>query len=282
MTAERHHQTISERAPAKLNLLLHVGPRRADGLHELCSLMVPVDIGDELTIAETGGEDAVHCPGVEEPNLCRTALAAFRATAGSAALPAIEIRVQKRIPVAAGLGGGSADAAAVLRAANELSGRRLDEEALRRVAARVGADVPSQLRPGPALVRGAGEIVEELPLPRLALVLAIQDEGLSTADVYREADRIGAIRERLDPEAVRAIAGRAPRELAAALENDLQAATLSLRPEAGGRIAALERAGAMTALVTGSGPTVFGVFEDDEAARAAAAQVPRGIVVTAG
>jgi 4-diphosphocytidyl-2-C-methyl-D-erythritol kinase len=273
---------IHERAPAKVNLLLHVGPQRADGLHELCSLVVPVDLADLLTIAETGREDAVYCPGVDEPNLCRRALVAFRAAAGAAAPRSLEVRVEKRIPVAAGLGGGSADAAAVLRAANEMSGRPLDDDTLRHLAARVGADVPSQVRPGSALVRGAGEIVEELPLPRLALVLATQDAGLSTADVYREADRIGATRERLDPEAVRALAGRAPAELAASLENDLQAAALSLRPESGERLAALERAGAMTALVTGSGPTVFGVFDDEEAARAAAARVPGGIAVTAG
>ena len=273
---------IRERAPAKINLLLHVGPRRADGLHELCSLVVTVDLADELTIAETGGEDAVYCPGVDEPNLCRRALAAFRAAVGATAPPSFEVRVEKRIPVAAGLGGGSADAAAVLRAANELSGRPLDEDALRRVAAGVGADVPSQVRPGSALVRGAGEIVEELPLPRLALVLASHDAGLSTADVYREADRIGATRERLDPEAVRALAGRGAGELAASLENDLQAAALSLRPEAGEQIAALERAGAMAALVTGSGPTAFGVFDEESAARAAAARVPGGIAVIAG
>lgn len=273
---------ITERAPAKVNLLLHVGPRRAGGLHELCSLMVSVDLADELAIGEARGEDAIQCPGVDEPNLCRAALAAFRAAVGPGAPPSLEVRIEKRIPVAAGLGGGSADAAAVLRAANELSGRPLDDDALRRVGARVGADVPSQVRPGSALVRGSGEIVEAIALPRLALVLAPQEEGLSTADVYREADRIGAIRDRLDPEAVRALAALSPAELTASLENDLQAAALSLRPEARERIAAIEQAGALAALVTGSGPTVFGVFEDDRAAGSAAERVPGAIAVTTG
>ncbi len=142
--------------------------------------------------------------------------------------------------------------------------------------------MPSQLRPVPALVRGAGEIVEPLSLPRMSLALLPQAEGLSTASVYREADSLGATRTRLDPEAVRALAGRPPATLAASLENDLQPAALSLRPELAEAIATLEREGALAALVTGSGPTVFGVFPDDEAARRAASRVAGAIAVRSG
>ena len=273
---------IRERAPAKVNLLLHVGPGRADGLHELCSVFASIALADELAVRESSqGADVVLCPGVAGPNLCRAALDVFR-SATDEALPPLEVTVEKRIPVAAGLGGGSADAAAVLRAANEAAGGPLDAPALRRLAARVGADVPSQVEPGHALVRGAGEIVEPLALPAMALVLCPSADGLATADVYREADRIGATRRHLDPEAVRVLATRPLGELAVALENDLQAAALSLRPELSRAIDALRGAGALTALVTGSGPTVFGVFEELGEARAAAAGLPGAEAVALG
>src|SRR5262245_6026576 len=114
---------IQERARAKLNLVLHVGHPRADGLHPLCSLFASIDLADDVVVAPTGlGADSVECPGVEGPNLAMAALSAFRNSAG-AALPPLAVRISKRIPVAAGLGGGSADAAAVLRAANALAGQ---------------------------------------------------------------------------------------------------------------------------------------------------------------
>jgi 4-diphosphocytidyl-2-C-methyl-D-erythritol kinase len=276
---------VRERAPAKVNLLLHVGPRRGDGLHELCSIFASVDLADEVVVVDSAcGSDVVVCPGVEEPNVCAAALGAFRARAGLAVrgrgaggLPPLEVRVEKRIPVAAGLGGGSADAAAVLRAANGLAGHPLDERELREVAAEVGADVPSQTKPGHAIVGGAGEVVRPIDLPSMFLVLVPQAEGLPTGEVYREADRIGAPRSTLDPEAVRALAGLPLEELAASLENDLQPAAVSLRPEVEEGIEALIRAGALSALVTGSGPTVFGVFEREEEARRAAGGLPRAI-----
>lgn len=272
---------IQELAPAKVNLLLHVGPRRSDGLHELCSIFASIDLVDEVLVGEAaGGRDRVVCRGVEGPNACAAAIEAFRDAVGSTALPPLEVTVEKRIPVAAGLGGGSADAGAVLRAANAIAGRPLDAAALRAVGASVGADVPSQIEPRHALVEGAGELVEPLELPSMTLVLVPQAEGLSTAAVYREADRLGVTRERLHAEPVRAAAAGPLTALAGALENDLQAAALSLRPELAEPIAELRRAGAVAALVTGSGPTVFGVFDRSEAAHAAAAAFPAA--VTAG
>ena len=269
---------LHERAYAKVNLLLHVGPPRADGLHAICSLFASVDLADDLSIVPAQGPgDAVHCPEVDEPNLVAAALAAFRRDTG-VDLPPLEVVISKAIPVAAGLGGGSADAAAALRAANELAGRPLDPDALRRLGAAVGADVPSQVEPRHALVTGAGEQVEPLALPAMALVLVPRGRGLRAAAVYAEADRIGATRSRLDPERVRELA-RAPLEsLVVALENDLETATLSLRPALERPLRALREAGALAALVTGSGPTLFGVFPDRPAAVAAAARVPGGIV----
>jgi 4-diphosphocytidyl-2-C-methyl-D-erythritol kinase len=254
---------IRERAPAKVNLLLHVGPARADGLHELCSLFASIDLADELTI-EPADADEVRCEGVEGPNLALTAIERFRSQAAPE-LPQLHVTIEKRIAVAAGLGGGSADAAAVLRAANRLTGEPLDTAALRALGASIGADVPSQVEPRHALVTGAGEVVEPVELPPMALLLVPDDDGLSTAEVYGQADVLGSTRAELDPDHVRELAGRPLAELATSLENDLEPAAVSLRPDLGGRMKALHDAGALTVRVTGSGPTVFGVFRAGEA-----------------
>ena len=253
---------IRERAPAKVNLLLHVGPRRADGLHELCSLFASIDLADEVTV-ERADADEVVCAGVEGPNLALTAVERFRAEAAPD-LPPLRVTIEKRIPVAAGLGGGSADAAAVLRAANRLAGELLGAGGLRALGARVGADVPSQVEPRHALVTGAGEEVEPVELPPMALVLVPDEHGLSTAEVYAQADALGTTRTQLERDRVRALAARPLDELAAALENDLEGAAISLRPELCARQGELREAGALTARVTGSGPTVFGVFRPGE------------------
>jgi 4-diphosphocytidyl-2-C-methyl-D-erythritol kinase len=254
---------IHERAPAKVNLLLHVGPRRPDGLHDLSSLFASIDLADEVTVEEAD-EDEVQCPGVDGPNLALVAVELFRAEAAPG-LPPLRVLIDKRIPVAAGLGGGSADAAAVLRAANALAGAPLDAAGLRALGARLGADVPSQVEPRHALVTGAGESVEAVELPAMTLLLVPDAAGLATADVYAQADALGPTREQLDPDHAREVAARPLEDLAAALENDLEGAALSLRPELSERMDALRAAGALAARVTGSGPTVFGVFPAGEA-----------------
>ena len=274
--------SVRETAPAKANLVLHVGPRRADGLHELCSLFAPLELADELTFepSPSAARDEVAAAGVSGPNLVATALAAFRAAVPGAGLPPLRVTVEKRIPVAAGLGGGSADAAAALRAANELTGRPLGADELRALGAGLGADVPSQVEPRGWLVSGAGERLEPVELPEMTLVLVPAAEGLATGAVYAEADRIGSARARLDPAALRSLARRPLGELARALENDLEPAALSLRPELEQTLERLRAAGAFAARITGSGPTAFGVFESDRTAEQAAALIP-GALVTA-
>lgn len=254
---------IRERAPAKVNLLLHVGRRRDDGLHDICSLFATIDLHDSVTLEEAATDEVV-CPAVEGPNLALTAVERFRAEAAPE-LPPLRVTIEKRIPVAAGLGGGSADAAAVLRAANRIAGEPLDADALRALGARLGADVPSQVEPRHALVTGAGEGIKPVELPPMTLLLLPDGDGLSTADVYARADALGTTRAELDPEHVRELAARQLAELAPALENDLEGAALSLRPELSGRMDALRDAGALAARVTGSGPTVFGVFRAGQA-----------------
>lgn len=268
---------IVEQAHAKVNLVLRVGPPREDGLHPLCSLFAALELADEVRV-EPADRDEVVCPGVEGDNLAAAAVEAFRAAAPGTHLPPLRIEIDKRIPVAAGLGGGSADAAAVLRAANAIAGRPLSTDDLRRVGAGLGSDVPSQVEPGHALVTGVGEHVERVDLAAMTLVLVPRPEGLSTAAVYREADHLGGHATELDPAPLRALAGGPLTALAGGLVNDLQPAALSLRPELEESIEALRRAGALAAQVTGSGPTTFGVFAERSAAERAAAGRPGAIV----
>ena len=266
---------IRETAPAKVNLVLHVGARRSDGRHELCSLFASLDLADGVEV-QPAAADAIVCPGVDGPNLVQAAIDAFRQAAPPAELPPLRVVVDKRIPVAAGLGGGSADAAAVLRAANVIAGSALPDGELRAIGARIGADVPSQVEPRHALVTGAGERVEPVDLPDMALVLVPSAEGLSTGEVYAEADRIPSTRARLDPDALRAVAGAPLAALARVMENDLEAAALSLRPELARTLAALRETGALAALISGSGPTAFGVFATLPEAETAAEEIPDG------
>jgi len=267
-------------APAKVNLCLHLGPRRDDGLHELCSLFEPLALADRIEVSEAG-RDEVVCPGVEGENLAARALAGLRERGWEG--PPLRIEIEKRIPVAAGLGGGSADAAAVLRLAREpATGVAGSVPDLEELAAELGADVPSQLVPSLALVRGAGERVARLPDPEPhAVVLLPGGGGLSTAEVFAEADRLGLGRsaERLEALAQRLLtaagAGSSPLDYAELLENDLEPAARSLRPDVGEALGALREAGAPLALLTGSGPTAFGLFADLAAARDAAGRIDR-------
>jgi 4-diphosphocytidyl-2-C-methyl-D-erythritol kinase len=258
-------------APAKLNLCLYVGPRRDDGLHEIRSLFEPLRLADELRLSEAAADDVV-IEGIEGPDLTARALAALREHGWQG--PAMRIEVTKRVPVAAGLGGGSADAAAVLRLAMG------EVEGLRAIAAGIGADVPSQLQPRPCLVAGAGEVIEPAAPPaEHGIVLIPQAEGLATADVYAEADRLGTPRGEHELEAIRrrlrdaVDEGGSPLDYRENLVNDLQPAAISLRPEIESALTALEEAGAAHAMVTGSGPTAFGLYPSEADAEAAAGEL---------
>jgi 4-diphosphocytidyl-2-C-methyl-D-erythritol kinase len=266
---------FTARAPGKVNLSLFVGAPRDDGLHPLVSVVQAVSLADELTLAPAprrDGADEVHCPGVEGPNLAARALALFREATGWDAPPQ-RLTIVKHVPVAAGMGGGSGDAAAALRLAARASG--LGEPALlHELATRLGADVPSQLAPGRVLMTGAGERVRPLPGGGpLGLVVVPPGEGLSTAEVYREFDRLGGGRSRAELEDVEARSDPFPPEL---IHNDLEAAALILSPPIRDALLAVAVAGAEHALVSGSGPTVVGLFHGPSGparARAAAARL---------
>jgi 4-diphosphocytidyl-2-C-methyl-D-erythritol kinase len=254
-------------APAKLNLCLFVGAPRADGLHPLVSIVQPLSLADEVTL-EPAAADEVVCAGVEGENLAARALAAYRATGWDG--PPVRLTIAKRIPIAAGLGGGSADAAAALRLAAHAAGRPGDPR-LAALAPGLGADVPAQIEPRRALMTGAGERVEPLPEPAPFGVLILPSEArLETAAVYAEADRLGLPRaaEELD-DLARAIRAGDP----VPTHNDLEPAARSLCPSIDAALADARGAGATHALVAGSGPTVVGLFESVAGARAAAAEL---------
>lgn len=266
---------IRELAPAKVNLVLRIGPTAANGLHEVASLFASLDLADEVEV-EVAPADSVECEGVEGPNLATAAVERLRQYAPS--LPPLAVRITKRIPVAGGLAGGSADAAAVMRAANSFHEVPFEDEHLREISAPLGSDVPSQIAPAHSVVTGTGEHVVRVDLPEMALVLVPSQVGLSTAEVFRQADEMGLPRAGLDAADLQALAAENPATIAARLENDLQPATLRLRPELADTIQLLRDAGALGAQVSGSGPTVFGLFADVEAARAGADAIPGALV----
>ena len=272
-------------APAKINMCLFLGATRADGRHELVSVMQSLAWGDEVT-AEPADHDEVICPGVDGPNLAEAALAAVPDR------EPLRITIEKRIPIAAGLGGGSADAAAVLRLVQENAhGTRVLQENplgafLARVAAGLGADVPAQLAPGRALTTGAGEVVEPLaPPPRFGVLVLPSEHRLSTAAVYAEADRLELSHSPVELAAhldeVRAGIGEGPFGLAPELlVNDLEPAALHLQPAIADELDRVRAAGADHVMVSGSGPTVLGFFADPAGAEAAAATMPGAIATT--
>jgi 4-diphosphocytidyl-2-C-methyl-D-erythritol kinase len=259
-------------APGKVNLCLFLGGRRPDGRHELVTVFESVSLADELDLLVLeDGPDEVVCPGIEGQNLVTGALERLRLHGWEG--PPVRITVSKWVPVAGGMGGGSADAAAALRLAQALAPMH-DGLALE-LAAGLGADVPSQLAPGVALGTGAGDRIEPAPpLADHAFVIIPQDVELSTAAVYAEADRLGlgrtaselaALGERVRAELVDG--ARLPSEL---LVNDLEPASLSLCPRIADALTAARSAGADEVLVCGSGPTVAGVFWGPEAGLRAA------------
>ena len=253
------------RVPAKVNLALNVGATDNEGYHALGTLFQAVSLFDDLVArpAEAGvfrvsfrGEGASGLP-TDDTNLVVRAARLLAETCGTGNLGA-EIRVHKRIPVAGGMAGGSADAAATLVACNRLWGMGLDTGQLHALAARLGADVPFLLHGGTAVGTGRGEKLKPVPVSgSLQWVLALSHHGLSTPAVFREFDRISPPRPTgIDPGLLAALAGGDVRRVGSLLGNDLQQAAVNLHPELADVLAMGREAGAAGALVSGSGPTI--------------------------
>ncbi|MCY0936041.1 4-(cytidine 5'-diphospho)-2-C-methyl-D-erythritol kinase [Streptomyces sp. H34-S4] len=271
---------VTVRVPAKVNVQLAVGAARPDGFHDLANVFLAVSLYDEVT-ATAADELTVTCagPDADKVPLDRTNLAARAAEilAGRAGLsPDVHLHIEKRIPVAGGMAGGSADGAAALLACDALWGLKTPVEELLAICAELGSDVPFSLVGGAALGTGRGEILTPVAAGAFHWVFAVADGGLSTPAVFREFDRLTAGTEVPAPQAspalLAALASGDPDELAATLANGLQPAALSLRPSLADTLAAGTRAGALAALVSGSGPTTaFLVRDAQSAAKVAAA-----------
>jgi 4-diphosphocytidyl-2-C-methyl-D-erythritol kinase len=283
---------VTARAPAKVNLQLAVGPPRAHGYHDVVTVYHAVSLFDEVTVAPadadsvtvTGeGADSVPADGT---NLAVRAADALAQAVGPGCKdsPGLAIRISKRIPVAAGLAGGSADAAATLVACNELWRAGLSQAELCELAASIGSDVAFGLVGGTAIGVGRGErVTPALVAGTYHWVLAFATGGLSTAKVYAACDRMRAARGgqpgqarpagvegRLDHRLMAALRSGNPSDVGPLLANDLQQAAISLRPELRRTLAAGTEHGALAGIVSGSGPTCAYLAKDARHAAALA------------
>ncbi|MEV8222993.1 4-(cytidine 5'-diphospho)-2-C-methyl-D-erythritol kinase [Dietzia maris] len=288
-------RAVTAVAPAKINLHLGVGDVRGDGYHDLLTVYRAVDLWERVTVALVDADAAdddeviVTGPGAPQVPTDRTNLAAravdlLREEAGSDAR--IAIRIHKGVPVAGGMAGGSADAAAALVATDRLLGLGLGRAALEERAARLGSDVPFCIRGGTALGTGRGEKLATLLHARAEqhIVVALADGGLSTPTVFAELDRLRAERDPADPgrglpraggvdPLVAALAGDDPAAVAGLLANDMEAAALSLMPALRRTLRVGREAGALHGMVSGSGPTCLFFCTDRDHAIAVAAEI---------
>ncbi len=274
--------SVVVRAPSKVNLHLGVGDLRSDGYHELTTVFQALSLADDVRIFPAGslavsvqGEGAAQVP-VDRTNLVWQAAVRLGHLAGRA--PLVEIAIEKGIPVAGGMAGGSADAAATLVGLNQLWNLEMTRDELTAVAAELGSDVPFALHGGTALGRGRGEqLLPVLSRNTFHWVLALAKDGLSTPRVFGELDRL---REQGEPprlgdpqELLQALASGDATQLAPLLGNDLQAAALSLNPALRRTLRAGVEAGALAGIVSGSGPTCAFLCGSESAAVAVSAEL---------
>ncbi len=259
-------------SPAKVNLFLRVLDKRPDGYHEISSLMQPVSLYDEIFIVAKDGEGvSISCSGISVPddptNLAAQAAQAILEATGVRKKIAITIR--KHIPVGAGLGGGSSNAATVLMALNGMFEARFDDAALMAMGAKLGSDVPFFILKSAAIASGRGEKLEKVKLPNYYYILINPGFEVSTAWAYRNFDLTNAKEDNTLLYSKKSFGGVDNGALRDLLVNDLEAITIKRYPEIAGLKERLLEAGAIGALMSGSGPTVFGVFRNRQDAIAA-------------
>jgi 4-diphosphocytidyl-2-C-methyl-D-erythritol kinase len=265
---------------AKINLTLRVQGTRSDGLHEVHTVLQTVDLSDRLTFVSRSGPLRLRCraAGVPEDRtnlVWRAAEALWRGAGRSGEPRDLSILVAKRIPVRAGLGGGSSDAAATLVGLRRFWKLAIAPQALAEIAARLGADVPFFLTGGAALGVGRGDEISPLAdLPRWWVLIVAPPFGVATADAYAWRDSDGdrpmaEVIERIDPRLQRTWLGRLP-----VLSNDLEAPVARRHPVIAEMVTALRSRGAIVAAMSGSGSAVFGLFPSESAARSARRRLP--------
>jgi len=268
---------LAEAAPAKVNLALHVTGRRGDGYHLIESLAVFTRFGDRLQVS-AAEEDGLAVSGryaagvpVDGRNLIAMARDALRKAAGSRNAFPVAIALEKNLPVASGIGGGSSDAAATLRLLARIWGLDIDAAELAEIALSLGADVPMCLAAQPLVARGIGENVEPLPaVPSLGLVLVNPGVPVSTPQVFsalrrRDNEPLPALPARIDFHSLR--------NWLEATRNDLEAPAREIQPAVADALRALKRADAGFARMSGSGATCFGLYETGNVAKRAAAAI---------
>jgi 4-diphosphocytidyl-2-C-methyl-D-erythritol kinase len=266
--------TLRILSPAKINLFLYVIGRRPDGYHELISLMCRIDLYDEIVLKPTAAEISLKCSDpvlpVDDRNLALRAARRYMEACGRSG--GVQIHLTKRIPVAAGLGGGSSNAASVLLGLDHLHGGRLPREQLMRIGRSLGADVPFFIFQSPALATGIGEQLEAYPglTPWQALIVC-PPFPVSTRMVYQNLNLQLTNRQK---QPTKAHLKQTTFNPSHHLYNDLEAVTLALHPELAGIKDDLRTQGAVGALMSGSGPSVFGIFPDAATACRAAAALP--------
>jgi 4-diphosphocytidyl-2-C-methyl-D-erythritol kinase len=271
-------KTVEIKAPAKVNTFLRVVGRRPDGYHELEMIMVPLTLADDLSLTLTPSGVELEVEGVSDPGMQGEGNLAYRAANALFQEAGVEggvrIRLKKNIPVAAGLGGGSSDAAAVLRGLNRLLGLDWSASRLASIGGRLGADVPFFCYGGPAHVQGTGDQVEPLDgFPNVHFLLVNPGFSVSTPWVYKQWDL------RLTPQSSGATVRplfQVVSDVVDSLHNDLEAVTIPAYPEVAEIKKELLDRGATGALMSGSGPTVFGVFENGRARDEALAGMVKG------
>ncbi|MGH3651790.1 4-(cytidine 5'-diphospho)-2-C-methyl-D-erythritol kinase [Glutamicibacter sp.] len=283
-------QRVVATAPGKVNCYFKVGPPREDGYHEVASLYVAVSLTEQIEATlRTDGELQLslepNSPVVSEPesfplgagNLVHQAAQLLREHTGCSL--GANLHITKRVPIAGGMGGGSADAAATLVACNELWGTGLDREELGRLGARLGADVPFALMGGAAIGLGIGDkLAPLLTRAKTHWVLIPASYGLSTPRVYGMLDRLRSgtqieVPQEIDPAVIEALMASDAPALSRVLANDLTQASLALAPELGTMRDMAEGAGALRAMVSGSGPTLALLVKDAEHAEEVMAQL---------
>ena len=275
-SGSRRARRIELIATAKVNLALEILGRRADGYHEIVTVMQAVELSDRIVL-EDGDTFELHTADRYVPrdasNLALRAALALRQAAGVD--NGVRVTLDKRIPIAAGLGGGSADAAAVLVGLNRLWRLRWPLGRLAEVGATLGMDVPFFLRGGTAFATGRGEKVERVPGMALALVLVNPRFASSTAEAYGRLTAAMYTDGARARTVLAALSARRPGRLAESLYNGLEATVAPAHPEIGQMKAALLAAGALGALMSGSGPTVFGIARSLDHARQIRRRVQR-------
>ena len=270
-------------APGKVNLFFKVGPLGDDGYHDVASLYLAVDlretvtaqIATEYSVKVTGslGEFQLLAVPIDESNLVVKVAMQIKAEAGVPEAVKVSLGIDKHVPVAGGMGGGSADAAAALVAVNELLGANLSPERLHELAAGLGSDVPFALAGGAAVGVGRGDQLAPVEgVAPIHLVLILDEQGLSTPAVYKRLDDLRASRaEQVDepilpPQLLGVLQKSNPFDLAELMHNDLEEAALSLRPDLRIKITTALQHGALRAMVSGSGPTVLALASSETAA----------------